>query len=97
MTAHPTHTARAAQHHGEDIPEQAQPGEGEAVRSGMEKSKLERDAEAYKAKKAASKAKDKARAVEYKAERERAKIIPANLFNPNRYSCWMTGHGQKMK
>lgn len=95
MTAHPTHEKRANQHHGEDIPEQAQPGDGEAVRIGLEKSKLERDVEQYKAKRAASKAKDKARAVEYKAERERAKIIPANLFNPNRYSCWMTGHSKK--
>ena len=85
MIANPTHNARAEQHHGEDLPEKAQPGESEAVRMGMEKSRLEQQTEAYKAKRAASKAKDKPRAVEYKAERERAKIIPANLFNPNRY------------
>lgn len=95
MTAHPTHEKRASQHHGEDLPEPINPGEGDAVRYGMEKSRVEREVEAYKAKKAAAKVRDKERAVEYKAERERAKIIPANLFNPKRYSCWMTG--QKIK
>lgn len=95
MTAHPTHEKRASQHHGEDLPEPIQPGDGDAVRMGLEKSKLEMETEDYKAKRVASKAKDKQRAVEYKAERERARQPKPGIFSADKFKCWATGSTQK--
>ena len=97
MTANPTHKARADQHHGEELPEQAQPGEGEAVRYGMESnvSRIEQATLANKAKKAAAKARDKERAKEWKAEFEAKSQATPGMFDPSKYRCWMMGNGQK--
>jgi len=94
MTANPTHEARADQCHGEELPDAIEPGEGEVLRYGMEQSKTQRAATEYRAKKAASKAKDKARAVVWKEAFEAKKRVTRGMFNTNLYRCWMMGNGQ---
>ena len=98
MIAHPTHDQRAAQYHGEALPEPIQPGECEAVRYGMEQSvlsRVEREAKANKAKRAAAKEATKERAKEWKAEFEAKKQVAPGMFNPNKYRCRMMGNDQK--
>lgn len=86
-----THQARAAQY-AEPIHQAMQPGEGEAVRYGMEpKIEMQTGVEPTgKRRKAAWKetaAKNRANA---KAQRSGK----PGMFNVNKYRCWMMGNGQ---
>lgn len=89
-----THQARAAQYC-EPRQETGQPGEGEAVRYGMEpKSEAQTDVGPMgKRRKAAwreTAAKNRANAKAQKAGRP-------GFFNPDKYRCWMMGNGQSLR
>ena len=48
-------------------------------------------AEAYKESRAEQKARYKLKALEWKEAKAASKTVAPDLFNPNKYRCWMTG------